>query len=157
MQKERKDKHFIKKPVYPGGLKAMRALIREELKYPKEALEAKIEGTVYLRYNIDYQGKVTSSKILSSVGHGCDEEAQRIVSKFKFEVPKGPRKLRIKFHKTIKIHFRIPKEAPKKSNESSIIQQKTTHLSYSITPSPKKENTSKPKPKPKGYSYTIKF
>jgi len=67
MQKERKDKHFIKKPIYPGGLKAMRALIRKELKYPKEALESKIEGTVYLRYNIDYKGKVTSSKILSGI------------------------------------------------------------------------------------------
>ena len=79
MQKERKDKHFIKKPIYPGGIKEMRALIGRELKYPSEALESKIEGTVYLRYNIDHKGNVTSSKVLSSLGHGCDEEAQRIV------------------------------------------------------------------------------
>ena len=82
----------------------MRDLIGKELQYPPEALEAKIEGTVFLRYNIDHKGKVTSSKILSSLGYGCDEEAQRIVKKFNFEVPKGPRKLKIKFHKTIKIH-----------------------------------------------------
>lgn len=155
MQKERKDKHFIKKPIYPGGLKAMRDLIRKELKYPEEALQSKIEGTVYLRYNIDYKGKVTSSKILSSLGYGCDEEAQRIVKKFKFEVPKGPRKLKIKFHKTIKIHFRLPKEEPKKVKSS--IPNIPTKINYTIQPKTKTPDTSKPKKKPNSYTYTIKF
>ena len=152
MQKERKDKHFIKKPIFPGGLKAMRDLINKEIKYPPEALEAKVEGTVFLRYNIDHKGKVTSSKILSSLGHGCDEEAQRIVKKFKFEVPKGPRKLKVKFHKTIKIHFRLPKESPKKIevNPNKVQPQ----ITYSVKPTPK---SSTPKQKPKGYSYTIRF
>lgn len=152
MHKERKDKHFIKKPIYPGGLKAMRDLIRKELKYPKEALEAKVEGTVYLRYNIDHNGHVTSSKILSSLGRGCDEEAQRIVNKFKFEVPKGPRKLKVKFHKTIKIHFRLPKESPKQIEVKP--QKNQTQITYTIKSTPK---TSTPPQKPKGYSYTIKF
>ncbi len=153
MQKERKDKHFIKKPIYPGGLKAMRELIGRELKYPSEALESKIEGTVYLRYNIDYKGNVISSKILSSVGYGCDEEAQRIVSKFKFEVPKGPKKLKVKFHKTIRIYFRLPKEAPKKTIDSPKPNQATTKITYSI----KKPNKPEPAKKSSGYTYTIKF
>lgn len=151
MQKERKDNHFIKKPIYPGGLKAMRLLIEEELKYPREALEAKIEGTVYLRYNIDHTGKVTSSKILSSLGHGCDEEAQRIVKKFKFEVPKGPRKLKIKFHKTIKIHFRLPKEDPKEKDLKRPNNQ--TQINYTIKKDPEKQTPQKNK----SYSYTINF
>jgi len=157
MQKERKDKHFIKKPIFPGGLKAMRELIREELKYPSDALESKIEGTVYLRYNIDYKGTVFSSKILRGVGYGCDEEAQRVVSKFKFEVPKGPRKLKLKFHKTIKIHFRLPKEALKKISDSPQPKQTTTQLSYTIKLSDKKEKKSEVIKKSKGYTYTIKF
>ena len=157
MQKERKDKHFIKKPIYPGGLKAMRELIRKELKYPKEALEAKIEGTVYLRYEIDYKGKVISSKILSSLGYGCDEEAQRIVSKFKFEVPKGPRKLKVKFHKTIKINFKLPKQKPA-APKLIQPQQSITQIKYSIKPTAKKKKPeSEPKEKSGGYTYTIDF
>lgn len=155
MQKERKDKHFIKKPIYPGGLKAMRELIKKELKYPKEALEEKIEGSVYLRYYIDHKGKVTSSKVLSSLGHGCDEEAQRIVKKFKFEVPKGPRKLRVKFHKTIRIHFRLPKEQPKKANPTP--KKSATKITYTIQPSPKKNSKPGPEKKSNSYTYTIKF
>lgn len=150
MQKERKDKHFIKKPIFPGGLKAMRELIRKELKYPQEALDNKVEGTVYLRYNIDHKGKVTSSKILSSLGHGCDEEAQRIVAKFKFEVPKGPRKMKVKFHKTIKIHFKLPKEKPQKKSPK-------TQITYSIKLNSKKEETKESIKKSSTYSYTIKF
>ena len=155
MQKERKDKHFIKKPIYPGGLKAMRELIKKELKYPKEALEAKIEGSVYLRYYIDHKGKVTSSKVLSSLGHGCDEEAQRIVKKFKFEVPKGPRKLRVKFHKSIRIHFRLPKEQPKKVNPTP--KKSSTKITYTIQPSSKKISKPTPEKKSNSYTYTIKF
>ena len=155
MQKERKDKHFIKKPFYPGGLKAMRELIRTELKYPEEALAAKIEGTVYLRYEIDYKGKVISSKVLSSLGYGCDEEAQRIVSKFKFEVPKGPRKTKVKFHKTIKIHFRLPKEQPKKVTPAKNSRPNSTKLTYTITPSKKKPKQQQQKSG--GYTYTINY
>lgn len=149
MQKERKDNQFIKKPIYPGGLAAMRELIRKELKYPKEALASKIEGSVYLRYEIDHKGHVTSAKVLSSLGHGCDEEAQRIVHLFKFQVPKTPRKLKVKFHKTIRIHFKLPKAEPQKS-----IQQ-GSQITYSITPTPKTQSTPSPKKKSNSYSYTI--
>ena len=110
MKKKASDKHFIKKPTYIGGLKAMREFIAKEMKYPESALEKKIEGTVYLKYEVDYKGTVVSSRVLSHLGYGCDEEAQRIVSKLKFYVGKNPRKLRIKFNKSIKINFRLPKK-----------------------------------------------
>ena len=150
MQKERKGNQFIKKPIYPGGLKAMRELIRKELKYPKEALEAKVEGSVYLRYNIDYKGRVTSSKVLTGIGYGCDEEAQRIVSKFKFQVPKTPQRLKVKFHKTIRIYFKLPKVAPK-------TKQPNTRISYTVKPSTEKKTEMEKNEKPTHYTYTIKF
>ena len=111
MRKERKDKHFIKKPTYPGGPSAFRKFIRENLKYPKEALEQKIEGTVNLSIDIDYKGKVTDAHIISSLGYGCDEEAMRICKLLKYEVPKH-RGVKVLFHKKIGIHFKLPKGKP---------------------------------------------
>jgi protein TonB len=32
MKKSKKDKHFIKKPVYPGGTNAMKEFISKELR-----------------------------------------------------------------------------------------------------------------------------
>ena len=129
MARPKKDDHFIKKPIYPGGLKAMRQLIKSNLKYPKDALTQKVEGSVYLRYGIDHTGKVSEVKILQSLGHGCDEEAERIVKLFLFEVPKIPRKLKVAFHKNIRIHFKLPKEKPALKPK----KQQTNSINYTIT------------------------
>jgi len=157
MQKETKDKHFIKKPIYPGGLKAMRKFISKEMKYPKPALAKKIEGTVYIKYEINHKGKVVKTKVLSSLGYGCDEEAQRLVSSFQFLMPKNPRKLRLTFHKTIRIRFKLPvvKKTNLKQKKITVPKPATVQkLSYTITPSKKKE---KQPEKKSAYSYTIKF
>ncbi len=136
MRTKRKEENFIKKPYYDGGIKAMRTFIKSNLRYPEEALKNKIEGQVHLRYSINYQGKVVKTKIISGLGYGCNEEAERIVKLFTFIVPKAPRKLKILFHKTIRINFKLPKPKVKKG----------LHLNYQI----KKE-------KRKSYEYTINF
>lgn len=151
MKKERKPESFLRKPTYKGGPKAMRAFIGENLKYPPAARAAGIEGTVRLRIDISHQGKVTAAKVLSSLGHGCDEEAVRVVQLLRFEIPKL-RKLRAVFHKTINIHFRLA--ANDKENPS------TGQIQYTISPSktsPKQEADQDDAPEGGGYEYTISW
>jgi len=157
MQKKIKDNHFVKKPIYPGGLKAMRDFIRSEMKYPPAALEAKVEGKVYLKYEVGHKGKIGNIRVISGIGHGCDEEAKRIVSLFKFQIPKNPRKLRIKFNKSIRINFKLPKAKPiaKKPTVKVNSQPVKSKITYTVVPSAKPSNNP-PKPK-SGYSYTIKI
>ncbi len=150
MQKEKKGKHFIKNPIYEGGLKAMRAFISKHKKYPKTALKEKIEGTVYIKYTIDYKGKVIDAKVLKSLGHGCDEEAVRVVKLLKFHVPKN-RGVKVKFFKNIQIHFRVPKVKAKPQPKSQPQQQ----ISYTITSTQPKKNT--PQERKGGGGYTIKI
>lgn len=107
MKKERKDKDFIKTPYLEGGKAALEAFVKKELRYPKEALKAKIEGTVSLRYTVDYKGNVTEANVISPLGHGCDEEALRIVKSLKFKVPNDG-KIMSKFTRKLHIHFRLP-------------------------------------------------
>jgi protein TonB len=142
MKKEKKAKHFINKPSYPGGFQAMKKFIAENKKYPKEALDNNIEGTVRIKYDIDYKGKVVAAHVQSGIGYGCNEEAQRVVKMLKFEVPKT-RKVKVLFHKTINIHFKKPKSR----------QIKTT-VSYSYTLTPKKKEVVVKK-KSTSHSYTI--
>lgn len=151
MHKERKSKHFIKNPFYEGGLKSMREFIGQNKKYPKEALEEKIEGTVFLKYTINYKGKVIGTKVVKSLGYGCDEEAQRVVKLLKFEAPKN-RGIKVKFFKNIQIHFRLPKKKEKPAPQV----QSQAGFSYTITPS-KKEKNSPEKKQGGGYSIQIKF
>ena len=58
--------------------------IYSELKMPKEAEENKIEGTVYVEFKIDTEGYTFDFKVLRSIGHGCDEEAIRVLSGMTF-------------------------------------------------------------------------
>lgn len=103
-----KKKRFLKFPRYPGGKEAFRKFIAENLRYPKEALDAKIEGKVLVGYEIDDNGLVHSAHILSGLGHGCDEEAVRVVSLLRFGKVKN-RGVRLKVTTKTTINFRLPK------------------------------------------------
>lgn len=105
MKKERKDDSFLKKPYYQGGEQALKEFISKNLKYPEHAIAHKIEGSIPIKYDINYRGEVSDVKILSSLGYGCDEEAIRVVKLLKFIVPKIPKNLKVVFHKNIAIHF----------------------------------------------------
>ena len=138
MKKEKKEKHFVGKATYPGGVKALQAFLKAHKKYPEEALKKKIEGTVHIRYTINYKGKVVKTHVISGIGFGCDEEAQRVVKLLQFDVPKT-HKLKVLFHKTIHIHFRLPN---KERNSPRIV--------YASQSSEKGERE-------KSYEYTIRF
>ncbi len=144
MQRERKDKHFLKKPVYPGGQKAMRQFIARHLRYPKEALNARLEGTVVLKYTISHEGKVIGTQVVSSLGGGCDEEACRVAELLEFEVPRQPgKKTKVLFHNTLKVHFRLPKP---QAQPAAIEYQYTAAAAPEAPPS---------SPSQKSYTYTI--
>jgi protein TonB len=160
MKKERKPKTFLRGPSYPGGPEAMRKFLGEQIKYPEAARKENIMGTVRLRIDINYQGKVTSSKILTSLGYGCDEEAQRVVGLLKFEVPKQ-RKIKAVFHKTMNIHFKYKVEKAKKVQLKPSPSTAEQQITYTIS---KKEQAIQEKSLPAskggkqdGYQYTIEI
>jgi TonB family protein len=85
----------------------MHAFIYSTLRYPVAAVEANIEGTVLVAYDINHKGVVIDTKVLQSLGHGCDEEACRVVRMLQFEVGKN-RGVQVVFHQKITIHFKKP-------------------------------------------------
>lgn len=139
MKKENRKEKFVKNPIFPGGKKGMREMVKNNLRYPQTALKNKTEGTVHLRYSIDRYGKPFDIKVVSGIGDGCDEEAKRIVGLFEFRMPRN-RAGKLIFHKTLQIHFRLPKKKPVKAIKSPPL------VEYSYNSN---EDTSS------GYSYTI--
>ncbi|MBK8561829.1 MAG: energy transducer TonB [Saprospiraceae bacterium] len=143
MHKPAKDKNFIKQPWYEGGPKAMKKFVAEQLRYPAEALAEKVEGTVSVRFDIDHKGDVMDAKIIGhGLGHGCDEEAIRLVKSMKFQVD-VPRGLRVIHHKTIQIHFKLP-------NAQAPAQVQLNYVTKEEAPA-----TSEQQPSTGSYSYSI--
>lgn len=64
---------------FPGGNEAMMKFIKENAKYPQEALSNKVQGIVYVRFNIETDGSISNVAIIRGIGSGCDEEAIRLV------------------------------------------------------------------------------
>ena len=130
-------KRFLNLPKYPGGSEAFKKFIAENLRYPDAALEAKIEGSVIVEYDISDDGLVYNPHILKGLGYGCDEEAVRLIGLLRFEKVKN-RGVRVKMTTKTTIHFRLP----------------GVSISYSV---PQKNEPEQKKDGPVTYEYTVRF
>jgi Ca-activated chloride channel family protein len=66
-------------PEFPGGEKAMKKFIVENLVYPPPVKERGIKGKVYLTFIVKTDGTIADIKVLRGIGGGCNEEAVRVV------------------------------------------------------------------------------
>ncbi|MEI9943918.1 MAG: energy transducer TonB [Chitinophagaceae bacterium] len=68
-------------PAYPGGQGALDTYINNNIVYPQEAIDNNIEGTVYVRFGVDENGKVSNvSTVGNKLGYGLEEEAVKVVT-----------------------------------------------------------------------------
>tara|TARA_Y100000590_G_C15439422_1_gene908296 strand:+ start:466 stop:867 length:402 start_codon:yes stop_codon:yes gene_type:complete len=91
-----------KMPEIKGGLKTIASMI----KYPPKARKEKVQGMVYVQFVVDEKGKVSSQKIIRSLGAGCDEEALRVVSKLKIK-PGYEKGVPVKVKMTLPFRFKL--------------------------------------------------
>ncbi len=66
-------------PGFPGGEIERIKFLQKNIKYPQMARESQIQGTVYVTFVVETDGKVTDVRILRGIGGGCDEEALRVI------------------------------------------------------------------------------
>lgn len=66
-------------PSFPGGKAEMYQFLGEELRYPQEAQDKKIEGKVYLKLHLDYKGEIVNIAVSQSAHPILDNEAIRCI------------------------------------------------------------------------------
>jgi TonB family protein len=96
--------------------KKMLEFIYTQIRYPKDARENLIEGTVIVRFVVEKDGSISNINVLRSVGGGCDEEVIRIIQsmpKWEAGLHKGE-KVRVQFNLPVK--FRLERNEPKKGS-----------------------------------------
>lgn len=67
-------------PSFPGGNEALLRHIMEQVVYPQDAIENRIQGTVLLRFVVSSTGEVTRAEVTRSVDPLLDNEALRVIS-----------------------------------------------------------------------------
>ncbi len=64
-------------PAYDGD---MQKYLADNVRYPEQARNAGIEGSVIVEFVIDEEGRVTMAHVARGIGGGCDEEALRVIN-----------------------------------------------------------------------------
>ncbi len=62
-----------------GGYDSLYKFIKQNARYPKAARDAGVEGKVYVQYIVEQDGSLSEFQVLKGIGHGCDEEAVRVM------------------------------------------------------------------------------
>ncbi|GGM81606.1 cell envelope biogenesis protein TonB [Dyadobacter beijingensis] len=94
-------------PQYEGGTEAMAAFLRKNLKYPRPASQAGIQGKVYVQFVVGSDGKVENAAAIKGIGFGCDEEAVRVVKMMKDWMPGKQAGIPVRVKFTLPIAFQL--------------------------------------------------
>ncbi len=89
-------------PHFPGGEDSLFAYLADRINYPDAAVDARIQGVVYIQFIVETDGNVSGPKVLRGIGGGCDEEALRVIA----DMPRWyPGKQR---GETVRVQYNLP-------------------------------------------------
>jgi len=96
-----------KMPYFPGGKIALARYLQSQLKYPSEARNNKVEGSVQVRFVIQPDGTITDVTVVEGIGYGCDREAIRLVSAMPRWIPGVQDGKSVAVYKALAIKFQL--------------------------------------------------
>ncbi len=96
-------------PSFRGGEQKLFEFIGKNVVYPQEAIDAGVEGRVFVEFYIEKDGTVCDAKVLRGIGYGCDEEALRVIGLMPKWSPGKQRGKAVRVRYTLPINFKLSK------------------------------------------------
>jgi len=92
---------------FPGGEAAMYTFIKNKTKFPEQALDAGVEGTVYVNFVVDKEGKVVNIKVIRDAGYGTGDAVVEAIKKMPAWKPakQNGRVVSLQFSIPVKFNF----------------------------------------------------
>lgn len=97
-------------PEFKGGMEAWNDWIKSNIQYPQTAKEIGVEGTVYVVFVINKDGKVDQPEILRGIGAGCDEEVLRLISESPDWIPGQQSGQKVNVRMRLPVRFKLPND-----------------------------------------------
>lgn len=94
-------------PAFRGGVNKFYTFLQQNIKYPAQMREKKVEGKVFIGFIVEKDGSLSGLKILREPGYGSGKEAVRVLSlspKWEPGIQNG-RKVRVQY--TLPITFSL--------------------------------------------------
>lgn len=99
-------------PLFPGGQAGLRKFMEENIQYPSDAHEKKIQGSVICSFIVNSKGELEEISVLKSVHPSLDEEALRIIKAMPQWIPATQKGKSIDVYSTMPIRFTIEGDIP---------------------------------------------
>jgi periplasmic protein TonB len=92
-------------PEFHGGEDALFKYLGDNLVYPTMAKDIGIQGTVYVGFVIEKDGRVSTVNLQRGIGGGCDEEAMRVIRSMPQWEPGKQRGIPVRVQLSIPVRF----------------------------------------------------
>ena len=139
-------------PEFPGGLTGLLNFLSKNIKYPKQAVENNIQGTVFVQFIVGSNGKVRNARILRGINSYCDEEALRVVNMMPDWIPGQQNNKRVSVMFQIPVRFQM--------TNGQMMKRKAENGYENLSPSDKENLLLKPDENPSfpgGLDALLKF
>jgi TonB family protein len=93
-----------------GGRRMFKQYLEQNLQYPQQALENKIEGKVTVQFTIDMTGQLSDFRVVRGLGFGCDDEVIRLIRQGPKWSPTKKNEAPIKDRVRVRMRFSLPKK-----------------------------------------------
>lgn len=74
-------------PQPKPGAPSIHNYIAANFNYPPVALEAEIEGTIIVEFDVNTQGEIININVIQGLCPSCDKEAIRVIHSYKYYQP----------------------------------------------------------------------
>ena len=94
-------------PEYPGGIQALFEYLSQNVKYPVDAENQKVEGRVIATFVVETDGSISSIEVVKPAFPSLDAEAIRVLSGMPKWTPgkQSGKEVRVKY--TVPINFNL--------------------------------------------------
>ena len=94
-------------PEYPGGMQALFEYLSQNLKYPEDAKQQKVEGRVIAIFVVETDGSISNVEVVKPAFPSLDAEAVRVLSGMPKWAPgmQSGKVVRVKY--TVPINFSL--------------------------------------------------
>lgn len=99
--------HCAVSPSFPDGLTALYKFLGATVRFPSFAVDAGIEGRVFLGFTVGADGSISNAKIKRGVHHTLDSESLRVVQIMPKWVPAMHNGVHVPFQYILPINFNL--------------------------------------------------
>jgi TonB family protein len=107
-------------PEFPGGAPKLFEYLSQNIRYPKEAMEANKQGRVIVTFVVGKDGSIRDARVVKSVDPLLDAEGLRVISTMPNWTPGTQSGKAVNVKYTVPISFRLDGGKPKETTQATV-------------------------------------